>query len=175
MQYDARIVSPGRFLDYIMQWVPAAQFTGDAKADANALAHFRAKPLKKVRIKLAQPQDLRNVEPAMQSAAKSFRSLGRDYAAPLVTLEMSVGHEDASLSQEAKRMVEGFLRRAGAHSDVKNITIKPDNGPGEDNRDVNLLDALLSVKAEIPNPQNDPAASYDARRRIIERALNAHR
>jgi hypothetical protein len=177
IQYDNRIVSPGKFIDYVTQLVPAAQFTFDPKADANALAHFRAHPLKKVRIKLAQPQDLRAVEPAMQSAARSFRSLGRDYAAPVVTLEMSVGHEDGSLSQDAKRMVEGFVRRAGAagdHGPVKSVRIKPDNGPGIENREVDLLDALLSVKDEIPTP-NNPDASYDARRRLVERALNGHR
>ena len=175
IQYDTRIVSPGRFIDYVSSLVPAAQFTADPKADANALAHFRARPLKKVRIKLAQPQDLRNVEPSMQSAARSFRSLGRDYAAPIVTLEMSVGHEDGSLSQDAKRMVEGFVRRAGGNSDVRSVTIKPDNGPGQENRELNLLDALLSVKTEIPNAHNDPQVSYNARLRVVERALNGHR
>jgi hypothetical protein len=175
IQYDNRVVSPGRFLDYVMQSVPVAQFTIEAKADADALRNFRAKPLKKVKIKLAQPQDLRAVEPSMQSAARSFRSLGRDYAAPIVTLEMSVGHEDGSLSQEAKRMVEGFVRRAAAPlSNVRSVRIKPDNGPGIENREVDLLDALLSVKDEVATP-NDPDANYDARRRLIERALNEHR
>lgn len=176
MQYDPRVVSPGRFIDYLMQSVAAAQFTIEPKADVRALAHFRARPLKKVRIKLASPQDLRAVEAPMQSAARSFRSLGRDYAAPIVTLEMSVGHEDASLSQEAKRMVEGFVRRAVADdANVRSVRIKPDNGPGIENREVDLLDALLSVRDEIPNPSNDPQTSYDARRRVVERALNAHR
>jgi hypothetical protein len=174
IQYDPRVVSPGRFIDYVMQLAPNAQFTIDPKVDANALRSFRARPLKKVRIKLAQPQDLRQVEAPMQSAARSFRSLGRDYAAPIVTLEMSVGHESGSLSAEAKRMVEGFVRRAAHDGSVKKVQIKPDNGAGQENREVNLLDALLSVKAEIPNPQNDPNASYDARRRVIERALNGH-
>jgi hypothetical protein len=174
IQYDPRVVSPGRFIDYVNQLVPAAQFLSKPKVDANALAHFRAHPLKKVRIKLARPQDLRNVEPSMQSAARAFRTLGRDYAAPLVTLEMSVGHEDSSLSRDAKRMIEGFVRRAAVGSGVKSIKVRPDNGPGEENAEVNLLDALLSVKDTIDRPSNDPQSNYDARRRIVQSALNAH-
>lgn len=174
IQYDPRIVSPGRFMDYINQLVPEAQFYAEPKADLTALAAFRARPLKKVRIKLARPQDLRDVEPPMQSAAKAFRSLGRDYAAPVVTLEMSVGHEDGSLSQDAKRMVEGFIRRAGSRSDVKSVKIKPDNGPGEENREIDLLDALLSVRDTIESPSNKPDRNYDARRSIVERALRGH-
>jgi len=174
MQYDNRVVSPGRFIDYVMQMVAGAQFTIDPKVDANALAHFRARPLKKVRIKLARPQDLRQVEPAMASAARAFKSLAQNYSSPTVTLEMSVGQEDGSLAADAKRMIEGFVRRSMHDENVKSIKVKPDNGPGIPNDDINLLDALLSVRDEIQNPSNDPQRNYDSRRRIVERALNGH-
>lgn len=174
IQYDVRSLAPGRFIDYVMQMAPNSRFTFEVKADANALAHFRNHPLKKAKIRLAQPQDLTQVEPAMTSVARSIRSMGRDYAAPIVTIELGMGHEDGSLGRDVKRMVEGFVRRAAHDPNIRSVRVTPDNGPGVDNADINLLDALLSVKDVIPNPSNDPNRSYAARSRVIERALNGH-
>lgn len=174
IQYDNRIVAPSRFFEYVMQMAQPAQFEADAKADARALAHFRRHPMKKVKIRLAQPQDLAGVEAPMQSAARAFRGLARDYAAPMITLELGVGHEDGALGADAKRMVEGFVRRSGIDPNVKSVKITPDNGAGIENAEINLLDALLSFRTTIPNLPNDPAANYAARQRVVSRALANH-
>ncbi|MBN2971190.1 hypothetical protein JW805_04075 [Roseomonas aeriglobus] len=174
IQYDVRTVAPSRFIEYIMALVQNARFTFEPKADANALRHFRARPLRKAKVRLASPQDLRNVEPAMASVARSVRSLSRDYGAPTITLELGMGHEDGSLGQDAKRMIEGFVRRAGADDNIKSVKATPDNGVGIENAEVNLLDALLSVKHTINRPSNDPVQNYVERSRIVQAALNAH-
>lgn len=174
MQFDNRTLSPSRFIDYVQQLVPAARFTFLPKIDANALRHFRAHPLRKAKIRLAQPQDLTHVEPTMASAARAIRSLGRDYAAPTLTLEIRMGHEEGSLGRDAKNMLEGFIRRAAVDSNIKTVKATPDNGPGVDNTEIDLLDQILAVKSQIPNPSNNPDANYDARRRVVERALNGH-
>lgn len=174
IQYDVRTMAPGRFIDYIQQMVPNARFTFEPKADANALESFRRKPLRKVRIRLAQPQDLTRVEPQMASVARAVRSMARDYASPTITLELGMGHEEGSLGRDAKRMIEGFVRRAAVDPNVKKVTVTPDNGLGVHNEPIDLLDALLSVRQDIRGLSNDPDENYEIRRRIVERALNGH-
>jgi hypothetical protein len=174
IQYDPRIMGPGRFIDYMMQMAQPANFTILPKMDRNALASFRARPLRKVKIRIAQPQDLRQVEPAMSSVAQSVRRMGREYAAPSITLELGMGHEGGSLGRDAKRMVEGFIRRAVNDENIKNVRTTSDSGPGVANEEVDLLDALLSVKHTIARMSNDPLQSYRDRARVLERAMNGH-
>ena len=102
IQYDTRVVSPGRFNDYIGQMHHAGQFTIEPVLDAQALARFRAQPLRKLKVKLARPINLGELEDEMAAAADAFRSLGDAYQAPLITLEMSMGHSGGQLAEGTK-------------------------------------------------------------------------
>jgi hypothetical protein len=174
IQYDPRVVSPGRMFDYIAQWHGTPLFGFTPTMDDDAIARFRAQPLRKVKIKLATPRNLAAIEDAAAPAAIALRDLGEDYEAPIVTLELSMGHAKGHLAEGAKQMTEGFLRMLGEGADVRSIVVTPDAGEGVDNEDINLLDQLLSDKDEIASPPNDPDAIYDVCARHVECVLARH-
>lgn len=174
IQHDPRVVSPGRMFDYIAQWHRTPLFTFTPTIDDEAIVRFREQPLRKVKIKLASPRNLAAIEDAAAPAAYALRHLGEDYHAPIVTLELSMGHSKGHLAEGAKQMAEGFLHMVGEGADVRGIVVTPDAGEGIDNEEINLLDQLLSVKEEIPNPGNDPDAIYEACSGLVERVLAQH-
>jgi hypothetical protein len=176
MQYDPRIVSPGRFMDYLSQVHHAAQYVLEPTIDADALRRFQRQPLRKAKVRLARPQQLAAVEPDMEAASAAFQMLGNAYQAPVVTLTLSMERNEGELAAGAKDMVAGFLRMAGqGNSDIRGITVMPEAGEGTDNEEINLLDSLLSLKADLPLPHNDPDGSYAMRADHLARALEAVR
>jgi hypothetical protein len=174
IQYDLRTLSPGRFNDYMHQMVDAGQFTFEPAIDPLALARFHSLPLRKLKVKLARPQQLGALEDDMAAAGQAFRDLGEVYQAPVVTLEMSMGHYKGQLADGAKQMVEGFLTMAGNNRDVRGITVTPDSGEGLENEDINLLDTLLSVKGEVVPASEGPDDVYVECSTFVRAQLDAH-
>lgn len=175
IQFDPRVVSPGRFFDYIGQAHGAPLFTYRATMDDAAIRRFRDQPLRKVKIRLASPQELADVENSMQAAASAFRNLGQDYDAPIVTLEIGMGRSNGHLAEGAKQMVEGFLRLwHDGDADVRSVVATSDAGEGIDNEDINLLDHLLSDRGEVVIRDNDPQTIYEACSGFVDRALRRH-
>jgi len=136
-------------------------FSMTPKLDANALQRFRDSPLKKIQIKVASPTKLRNVDAPMQAVATSFSQLGQAYEAPIITLEMSMGHNKGGLGQATKLMAEGFLTLIGMNDDVDVRTIKAMSEDIDGNEPINLIDQVLSVKEDIVLRSNNPDDIYD--------------
>ena len=142
--------------------------------DAAALARFSAQPLRKLRIQLSRPQNLDALDDEASAAGAAIQSLGEAYEAPVVTLELSMGHNKGQLGANAKAMVLRFLNMAGHDHDVRAIHVTPDAGTGVKNEDINLLDSLLSEKGEI-NPASDgPNDVYAATSAFVRQRLNGH-
>ena len=174
IQYDPRVVSPGRFNDYMGQMHHPGQYTFEPILDAAALARFQAQPLRKLKIKLARPQNLGALDDSMAAAGAAFQELGEAYEAPIVTLEMSMGHNKGQLAAGAKAMAAGFLMMAGHNSDVRALTVTSDAGEGVQNEDINLIDNLLSEKGEIAPASDAPDHVYAATSAFVRDRLDAH-
>lgn len=174
IHYDPRVISPGRFNDYLQQAYHAGQFTMEPVLDAAALARFHAQPLRKLKVKLARPQNLEALDDEAAAAGAAIQSLGEAYEAPVVTVELSMGHNKGELGASAKAMVQRFLGMAGAEQDVRAISVTPDAGEGVQNEDINLLDSLLSEKGEV-NPASDaPDDVYAATSAFVRQRLDGH-
>lgn len=174
IQYDPQTMSPGRFNDYIGQMHLPGQYVMEPVIDGEALARFRAQPLRKLRVKLARPQNLGALADDMAAAGQAFQELGDAYEAPMVTLEMGMGNNKGQLGDRAKGMIEGFLNRAGLNDDVRGIYVTPDAGEGVQNEDINLLDTLLSVKGEVVPISEAPDHVYASTSEFVRQQLNAH-
>ncbi len=174
IQYDNRVVSPGRFNDYIMQMHHAGQYILDPVMDANALVRFQAQPLRKLKVKLARPQNLAPLDDETAAAGAAFQALGAAYGAPVITLELSMGRNRGHLADGAKAMIEGFLQLAGRDADVRAITVTPEAGEGVQNEDINLLDAILSDKGEIAPHSDAPDDVYAATSAFVRARLDNH-
>lgn len=174
MHYDPRVISPGRFNDYLTQMHHAGQFTMEPVLDAAALARFQAQPLRKLKVKLARPQNLDALDNEAAAAGAAIQSLGEAYEAPVVTVELSMGHNKGQLGAEAKAMVQRFLGMAANDQDVRAISVTPDAGEGVQNEDINLLDSLLSEKGEIAPASDAPDHVYAATSTFVRQRLDGH-
>jgi hypothetical protein len=174
IEYDPRTLSPGRMMDYISSMNAAAIFTLESSVDANALARFRAQPVRKVRITLAGANNLAGLENPIEPVGTSLRNLGEEYTSPIVTVEMSMGNQKGHLSNGLKQVVEGFLLMAGQGEDVRSLHVTPDAGEGQTNEDINLLDQILSVKDQLTLPNKQPDAAYALRATNVRAKLDAH-
>lgn len=174
IHYDVRVVSPGRFNDYIIQMFNPGQFTVEPVLDAQALARFRAQPLRKLKVKLARPQNFAALEDEMAPAGEAFQTFGEAYEAPIITVELSMGTNKGGLGEAAKALAEALLARADNDPDVRGLSVTSDAGEGIENEDINLLDSLLSEKGEIAPNSEDPNDVYAATSLFVRQKLDAH-
>ena len=174
IQYDNQTLAPGRFNSYVGQLHQAGQYTFEPAVDPEALARFRAQPLRKLKIRLARPSALAPLEDEMAPAGQAFHDLGEYYEAPELTLELSMGRNKGQLGAAAKQLVEGILRIAGDSADVRALKVTPEAGEGVPNEDINLLDTLLSDKGEIAPASDAPDDVYAAAADFLRIRLAQH-
>ncbi|WAC24732.1 hypothetical protein [Blastomonas sp. SL216] len=174
IHYDPRVLSPGRFNDYLVQMHHAGQFVMEPVMDGDALARFQEQPLRKLKVRLARPQNLDALDDEAAPAGAAIQAMGEAYEAPEITVELSMGRNKGSLGLAAKAMVEQFLVLFGQGADVRSLHVTPDAGEGLKNEDINLLDSLLSEKGEV-NPASDaPDDVYSATSAFVRLKLDDH-
>ncbi|MBL4829234.1 MAG: hypothetical protein JKY55_05000 [Aliivibrio sp.] len=175
MQYDARIVSPGRAMDYLMLFDRRGTFQITPKMDVENWHKFQAGGIRKIRIGIASPDHLGEIEQQGASVVQSFRELGAAYEAPVITIEMGMGNKRGALADSAKGLARAISAMAGiGGADLRSLkaTIKPDDdSPAEE---INLIDEVLSDKSEIALPRNDPDQNYELRRDWLKERLRQH-
>ncbi|MCG8445951.1 MAG: hypothetical protein MI753_09570 [Hyphomicrobiales bacterium] len=175
IQFDTRIVSPGRVLDYLMQFDRRFAFDIKPKLDIENWRKFNNTPVRKLRIGIASPEHLGDIEEEGAAVKSSIQQLSEAYDAPVITIEIGMGNRKGMLGEAvhgAARAVSDLLRGGGA--DVRSLRgwIKPDDG--QPTEELNLIDEFLTEKLEFPSPRNDPEANYALRRQILEQSLRGH-
>jgi hypothetical protein len=175
IQYDTREVSPGRAFDYIQQYDHRFAYQITPKLDLESWRKFNRSPVRKIRIGIASPQNLGEIEDEGAAVKASLQQLGEAYDAPMITIEMGMGRRDGALNEAARDMASAFVNlfRTG-DADLRSLKgwVKPnDDVPAEE---INLIDELLSDKIDFPHPSNDPDANYEVRRNFLKQSLRAH-
>lgn len=174
MQFDNRIMSPPRFISYINGLLSREVLRIRPKVDADALKKFRESPLRKLKIQLASIQNLGAVEQSMQAVATSVRELGQGYEAPIITLEMSMGHHKGSLGDSLKSAAEGFLNMITGDGGAEVRALKATSLEEDGSESIDLIDQLLSDKAEINLESNNPEEMYNNCMQHLREVLECH-
>jgi len=174
IQYDPRLLSPGRFISYIEGIHSKELFSLTPRLDKEALKKFRKNPLKKIKIQLASQADLDAVDDAMQAVTSSFSTLKKEYEAPIITFEMSMGHNKGALSEGAKKMAEGFLTMIGASDDGDVRSLRAVSQGDDGSESIDLIDQILSDKQDIVLRSNNPKDIYEDCIYHIKKVLDAH-
>ena len=174
IQYDPRVLSPGRFIAYIEGLQSKELFHLTPKLDKEALKKFRDNPLKKIRIQLASSTELGVVDSSMQAVTSSFSALKKEYEAPIITFEMGMGHNKGALSEGAKKMAEGFLTMIGTNDDADIRSLKAVSQGDDGSEPIDLIDQLLSDKQDIVLRSNNPKDIYEDCLSHIKMVLNNH-
>jgi hypothetical protein len=143
--------------------------------DEETWRRFLDYPLRKLRIGIASPNHLADVEDDGAAVIRSFRELGDAYEAPIIVLEMGMGHHGGALGAAAKGLAREIYRLfADGGADLRSLkaTVKADEDtPTEE---INLIDEVLSDKFEIDLPQNEPDQNYNVRSDFLRGRLQQH-
>lgn len=175
IQYDTRIVSPGRAMDYLMQCDARFAYAIKVKMDEESWRKFNEGEIRKLRIGIASPQHLGNIENEGAAVRESLRQLGDAYGAPVVTIEVGMGHRKGALDETAKAAARAIWELfQGGEADLRSLKASVKSDEGEPAEDVNLIDEILSRKLDFPSPQNDPDENYRIRSEIVRNALQDH-
>lgn len=174
MQYNPRVVSPGRAIDYLMQVDNRFAYKVTPKMDEENWRKFNENPIRKLRIGIASPQNLAAIEDAGSAVMSSARQLGEAYSAPVITIEMGMGTRKGSLSAAARGAAAAFAGLFNQGADIRSLKGWVKLREGESAEELNLIDEVLSTRAEFPSPRNDPDGNYRVRAEILKQALAAH-
>ena len=175
MQYDTRIVSPRRAMDYLMAFDVRAAFKITPKMDSENWRKFRTNPLRKLRVAVASPDHLADIEDPAAPVVRSFQELGDAYEAPMIVLEMGMGHRQGELSESAKGLAAALFNRFVNHgADLRSLKARVESDDGGRTDEINLIDEILCDKAELDLPRNDPDRSYQTRQNLLRQRLREH-
>lgn len=172
IQYDVRVISPGRVFDYLKIMWPEASYRLRPLVRNDMWRRFNRGPVRKVEIAIASPSNLADIEGPDQAAFDAVRTLGGAYEAPILRVEMSMGRRNGALSDNVKTLARSLWEAAS----IGNVDIRAMNAVTEvvegPNDEINLLDELLSAQEVLPLPDRDPERSYAIRRQFLQHAMN---
>lgn len=173
IQYDVRVASPGRFVQYIEQMIDGAAFVIEPIVRNDQWSRFNNGPSRKVTIAIASPTDLDDLQRGgAASAASSFRAMGEAYDAPMITIELSMGQRPGMLSEATKSLVKYFRDKAISGTvDVRKLqaTVKDEDAPKDD---IDLLQDILSVKQALPLEDNNPDKNFKIKTSALKDQMN---
>ncbi|MBC9876375.1 hypothetical protein G8O24_03325 [Bradyrhizobium sp. INPA01-394B] len=174
LQYDPRVISPGRIAEYLREMVDGARFEFQPIVRQDMWEKFNQGIVRKISISVAGPTNLTAMDRGgAQSIVRSFRDMGEAYEAPTITIDLSMGHQSGGLSERIKAMVRHF--RAQAVQDQVEISSMKARvrQEGEGTEDLDLLEDILSVRDRLELSVNDPEANYRVKLSALRDQMHA--
>lgn len=172
IQFDPRGVSLGRFLDYLSSTQAGARFRYDAILNEDAWERYNAGQPRSLKISLAAPENLEPVEGPAGDVIAASRRLSEIAHAPVITVEVSVGHRRDHL---AKRFVDRVLRTFMADEaadSVRTLTVKTKE-EGLPTDKIDFLNDLSRDQEVLDLPSDNHDENVSRRLRFIERSFEA--
>ncbi len=172
IQYDNRVLSPGKVLTYLYEFAPRAEFVLEPRMRDDALARFRALPLRSLEIAVAGPPDIDDEERADDSVYAGIARMKRRYGADTVRIKMSMGHRGGSLLEDAKEIaLEALARFNGQDGQIRAIKGTVDPGEGVRNEEIDLMGELFDVKEDLRVNERDVARFYMLRYELLRQKV----
>lgn len=161
IQYDNRVMSPGRVLSYVSEFNPKAKYNMLPVLNQKAWEKFNNGVPRKIIVKVANPKNLELAEGHGRSVSESLKSMGDAYEAPFVLLELSMGNRKGKL-ENVKTMVRDFMKTGGDIVKLSGTAIVDDT-----TQEFDLLEERLKVVETLPIDDRDPIKNWEIKREFI--------
>ncbi|WP_147270299.1 MULTISPECIES: hypothetical protein [Rhodopseudomonas] len=161
LQYDPRVLSPSKFSYYVGQIIDGAHFEFEPIVRDDMWDRFNQGTVRKVSISISRPDNLGVLERGgAASVTRSMRDMADAYAAPSITIELSMGHRRGGLANAVRSMVRHFRTQA-VQDQIEISSMKAKVKPeGEKTEDLDLLEDFLSTKEVLQLQDNNPEENY---------------
>jgi len=168
VQFDSKILSPGRILDYFYQHDARAEYSLTPRMRQDAWERFAALPLRKLEVSVAGHANAHDLDNAADPVWRNVATIKQAYGADTVRFQISMGHRDGSLLDGAKDILrEAFRRHQNGEDDIRTIRGVLETGEGVPNDEIDLMGTLFDVKEELYFDGDDFPRFYILRRDLL--------
>lgn len=168
VQFDSKILSPGKIMDYLYQHDPRAEYRLAPRLREDAWERFAALPLRKLEVSVAGHANANDLDNEAEPVWRNVSLIKQAYGADTVRFQISMGHRDGSLLDNAKGVLrEAFRRHENNEDDIRAIKGVLDTGEGVPNDEIDLLGTLFDVKEELSFDGDDFPRFYTLRRDLL--------
>lgn len=175
MQYNTQIVSPRRAMGYLHEHNVKSEFIIEPRLNPDNWRKFKEGDVRKLKISIASPDHFEDIENQASSVGQSFKSMGQDYGAASISIEMGMGNRRGALKEKAKDLAESLSGLFGSGEvDVRSLRASVKASEETPVEDVNLIDEVLSEKIELELPINDPDKNYQVRYNYLKRVMSQY-
>lgn len=141
----------------------------------DALARLNRLTARRLRIKLAAPEDLSVVDSDQQTVKASLRHLKDLAGGPWIEVEVSTGREGESLKQRPTRKIMRWFQSEAAEGRGNIKILKVEGTESDDESEValalDLLSEQLKIEEIIELPEDNPESSFNIRCGVIRGAF----
>lgn len=164
IQYDPRVVSPGRILGYLSSYNSAAIYRMDPRIDKDAWKKFNSGPTRKLALRISNPSDLEQVEGPGQAVSQSLKAMADAYDAPSILIEISMGHRKGSLSSAIRNLANSLSSLGGGASVDKLSAVTVINDISEN---IDLIEDRVVLKDTLGIDDRDPDTNYQVKKSYL--------
>jgi hypothetical protein len=171
MQYEPRVVSPGRFMDYLASFNAKAIYSFAPIIDEQSWAKFAKGKTRKLAIRIANPASLKALDHGGKAASDAIRAMGQAYKAPSVYVELSMGHHKGELGPAivnlAKQLTQTLVPGADSRLDLlQSMTVIDD-----ESEPIDLIEDRIEIKDVLAIDDRDPEKIYTVKRDYLRQEM----
>lgn len=158
VQYDPRIVSVGKILEYLSHYNPAAQYRVDPRVNQDAWKTFNKGSVRKLAVRIANPDSMDDLGGDGKTASEGIKNLAEAYDAPSILIELSMGHRKGFLSDAVIELADKLATSIGAKARVDKLTaVTVVNDVSEE---IDLIEDRQVLKDSLSIDDRDPEKNY---------------
>ncbi|MER9184777.1 hypothetical protein [Mesorhizobium sp. M0633] len=169
VQYDPRIISPGRILEYLSAFNAAAIYAMQPRINQEAWDRFNAGETRKLSIRIANPDDMGVFAGGGQAASDSFRAMGEAYGAPLVTVEISMGHHSGFLSNAVRGLASQLAAMNFPGVRLDRLTAK--TVVNDASEEIDLIEDRVVSRETLEIHDRDPEVNWNVKKNYINATM----
>lgn len=162
IQHDVRIVSPGRVLDYVAAFNPAAIYSMTPKVNAEAWKKFNAGQTRKLSIRIANPESMDDLSGSGKAASMGIRSMAEAYDAPSISLEISMGHHKGFLSQAVSGLATQLVNMVSPSARLDKLSAV--TIVGDEREEIDLIEDRIVSRDTLQIHDRDPEVNWKVKR-----------
>lgn len=172
IQYDSRILSPSRVLQYLYAHNTHAEWHIEPRLRHDAIARFDALPIRKLEVAVAGAPSAADADDATGSVWSSIARMKDNYEADTVRVTISRGQRGGHLLDGIKNFAHEAINRINT-GEVRALKAVVETGEGIPNEEIDLMGELFDVKEALSFPDRDFAKFYQLRKALLESRMPA--
>lgn len=163
IQYDPRIISPGRLLDYLAANDPSAVYSMTPRINSEAWKRFNSGRTRKLSIKISNPEDMADLSGNGKAASTGMKTMAEAYDAPSIAVEISMGHHKGFLSEAVTGLAKQLLGMSGGRLDkLSAVTVIDDT-----REEIDLIEDRVICRDTLKIDDRDPEVNWQVKRKFL--------